>query len=347
MQNLARFLQRHAGLLGNALWINSPDDFPFASSGLPGAGLFCQDYAAWRRLDHAGVSAEFDDFPSATGAPYDDILLCLPREKARLRMMVDCCAARLSPRGRLWLAGEKRAGIRSSPDVLGSCFGQIDKVDSARHCGLFRATEPIPGGAFDPDRWRQRWPLDWRGTALEIHSWPGVFGHGALDAGTALLLESMPDPAPGSRVLDMGCGAGVIGAALLATHAGLELTLADSYALACRSSRESLAANGLDGAVVASDGFSAIEGRFDLIVTNPPFHRGVRSDASMSPALLAPAGNFLSPGGQLILVANRHLPYRRWLDRTFGTTRTLAEDNRFHVLACRIQSTFMTPGDFP
>jgi 16S rRNA (guanine1207-N2)-methyltransferase len=69
-----------------------------------------------------------------------------------------------------------------------------------------------------------------------------------------------------------------------------------------------------------------------MILSNPPFHEGARVQTEKSTALLHSVRNFLNPGGQLILVVNRHLPYRKWLDAMFGGSETLASNDRFQVL---------------
>ncbi len=128
----------------------------------------------------------------------------------------------------------------------------------------------------------------------------------------------------------------MLGVVIKHLFSGAELTMLDSSALACRASEASLAANGLEAHVVASDGFSEIRGQFDLIVTNPPFHRGHKSVLTLSPALLSPIRNFLNPGGQFLMVANRHLPYRRWLDSAFGNHEVVASSRVYHLL-CGVQ----------
>ena len=93
---------------------------------------------------------------------------------------------------------------------------------------------------------------------------------------------------------------------------------ADSSALALAATRATLHDAGLEADVTPSDGFSDVTGRFDLVLSNPPFHVGHRERKELSPELFAPLGNFLVPGGQCIMVANRHLPYRAWLDQGIG-----------------------------
>ncbi|KAA9131916.1 class I SAM-dependent methyltransferase [Marinihelvus fidelis] len=333
-QLLARQQARFSELA--PMWINPPGDLFDALPGCVGHPVFSQDRVNHDRLARQTSSATFGDFPTRPPAPPRDIVLTLPRGKACLEMMIACCANMLAPSGRLWLAGENRDGIKSAGKSLQTAFRTVNKVDSARHCALFCATDAALTGAFDPAQWRDSWVLERQGATLEIHSWPGVFNHGALDDGTALLLDVLEalDPGPAMRVLDLGCGAGVLGASLLARQPGLKVVLSDTSALACHAARSTLVANGLNAEVVPSDGFAELAGTFDLVVTNPPFHRGHKGDPEMTPRLLAPIRNFLTARGQLIMVANRHLPYTQQLRPWFATVNTLAANRRFQVLHC-------------
>lgn len=70
---------------------------------------------------------------------------------------------------------------------------------------------------------------------------------------------------PGARVLDLGCGTGVVG--VLAADAGAAVVASDLMPEACAAAR----ANGLVD-VRRGDLFEALPGeRFDLIAFNPPY----------------------------------------------------------------------------
>ncbi len=338
MTPVTRLLARHRERFAERApaWLNPTADlassFPEIASS---AHVFTQDYGTFESLNTVNGHCRFGDFPDWPVQGLDDVVLTLPRGKEFLDMMIACAAGALSPGGRLWLAGEIRDGIKSATRRLQSSFAQVTKIDSARHCALVCATGPAQTATFNPEDWRREWSLVRPGRSLNIQSWPGVFNHGALDNGTALLLENLPVFAPGSRVLDLGSGAGVIGAVLLAEMPELQVTLADTSGLACLATSRTLACNHLQAEVVASDGFSQIEGQFDWIVTNPPFHAGHRGNPDMTPRLLAPARNFLAPRGQLILVANRHLPYQDSLRGRFSSTRVVTRNSAFQVLACQ------------
>ncbi|KGQ70743.1 MFS transporter [Chelonobacter oris] len=229
----------------------------------------------------------------------------------------------------LLLIGENRSGVRSAEKIL-QPFGDIHKIDSARRCGLYRF------------QLRQKPHFDlsayWKSyrhpqlPELTVYSLPGVFSAGELDQGTALLLSTLTDKIQG-RVLDLGCGAGVIGSYLKRQNPSLELVMSDIHAMALASAERTLAENRLAADVVASDVFSDISGKFNLIISNPPFHDGIDTAYRAVQELVRQSKWFLRQGGELRIVANAFLPYAQWLDGEFGSHRVLAKTNKFKVYA--------------
>ena len=136
-------------------------------------------------------------------------------------------------------------------------------------------------------------------------------------------------------MLDLGCGAGVIGASLKKQFPKIKLTMSDIHAMAIASSKRTLSENALEGEVLASDVFSHIEGRFDLIVSNPPFHDGVDTAYQAVENLILQAKNHLTKGGELRIVANAFLPYPNLLDSAFGKHEVVAKSTKFKVYSAR------------
>ena len=338
MERLDRLLQRNA-----AAWSAASSGWcvnPTGVGEIQAAGLDADRWSLWVQTHApaqwagADFKSHFSALPPGDLSSADHILWQMPREKVRQAMMGQALARGLSATGCLWVYGAKRAGIGSCCKALLKAFGSVEKVDSAGHGSLFLAREPL-AEAFNPDGWVQVYDIEGPSSALTVHSLPGVFAHGKLDEGTGLLLEHLPTLTPGARVLDFGCGCGVIGLALLRATPGLALTFSDVSALALESTRRSLTANGLEGDVVASHGLASLDGSFDLVISNPPFHVGHREDATLSQRLLQDVGNFLAPGGSLLLVVNRHLRYRAWLEAGFRDSRVVASTSRFEVLLGR------------
>lgn len=335
-QIIARNLHRREPCI-SGLWINPEKDdcWDKANVNCPSLQLFSQDYGAYKFLKQSGAVIEFSAFPQVDEAGYQWIILNLPRQKALLRMMLECAAALLAADGVLWLAGENKAGIKSADKHLKSYFGKVRKLDNARHCTLYEASNPVGQQAFDPLAFREQWLLNCKSTEIKVASYPGVFAHGRLDAGTALLLDVLAEfPAEGD-VLDFACGAGIVGAYIATRNEHAKVSLLDTNALALLACEETLTANQLDGAVIASDGLSELTGSFDLIVSNPPVHAGVKTDSRLSMRLLDSIHDHLNPGGLFMMVANVHLPYEKWLSQKFRHCSELAANDNYKVILAK------------
>ncbi len=71
------------------------------------------------------------------------------------------------------------------------------------------------------------------------------------------------------------------------------------------------------------------------MVSNPPFHDGKDGDPEIGRGFIRAARAALVPGGRLLLVANRHLPYETAIDATFKGRATVAETRAFKVIEAR------------
>lgn len=334
MDRVSEILRRNFDALrdGPVHLVNpSRDSLPLDLSRERPLRISCQDFGDYGWFKAAGLSALFEEVPDL-GHHSLNTVLALPREKRRLEMMLHIIANSLPADGRLWLAGENRAGIKSSKKYLQRRFGQVRKLDSARHCCLFEARKPLPGNPFQLSNYEEHWDHRFAGQELQMVSLPGVFAHGRLDKGSSLLLEALETTRPAGRILDFACGSGVLGLSLLAQNKHNELTLLDSSALAIESARRSLAANGMTARLLPSDGLCEVNEKYDWIISNPPFHRGVASDLEVAAEFFRKAGTFLREKGRILVVFNRHLPYKGWLKDEFRHVEHLADTHEFSVV---------------
>ncbi|MBA8793422.1 16S rRNA (guanine1207-N2)-methyltransferase [Friedmanniella endophytica] len=224
--------------------------------------------------------------------------------------------------------GNNRHLSRSMNDVLGRSFGS---VRASRGRGKFRvlvASEPRDD--VDPDRFPARRAVEELDLTVVAHG--GVFAGARLDAGTRLLLGTRDRWPTAGAAVDLGCGTGVL-AATVARLGHRPVLAIDESAAACRSAEATMAANGLSGAVtvVRQDGLGEQDARSaDLVVSNPPFHRGTAKDSAPALTMISEAGRVLRPGGELWLVYNSHLPYLPALRRV-GRTELVARDRSYLV----------------
>jgi 16S rRNA (guanine1207-N2)-methyltransferase len=297
--------------------------------------IWNQDFGASRWFLGNDANAGFGVFPDPAGLPAQ-IVLFQPKEKDRLEMLLHFLSHALPASGRLWLVGENQAGIKSAGKRLETFFRTTRKLDSARHCVVYEARSPAPPESFRLETYLHKWSLDIPPSELRLVSLPGVFAHGRLDRGTEVLLQAISrftaKSIPAGRVLDFGCGIGVIGLSLLVRNPEVQLTLLDHSALALESARLSLLANGLHAELMPSDGLTEVRQRFDWIVSNPPFHRGVASDYGVAQRFFAQARTVLSKQGKILLVCNIHLPYESWLAEQFGRVEQVGNTSGYKVL---------------
>lgn len=120
-----------------------------------------------------------------------------------------------------------------------------------------------------------RQPQHWRLGTLRLRIDPGVFPPGpTLSSATFvdwLLSREGPGPWAGRRVLDLGCGSGVIGLAL--AQAGAEVLASDIHPAAAANAAANARANGLAMTVVVADLLAGIRtSALDCILVTPPYY---------------------------------------------------------------------------
>lgn len=169
------------------------------------------------------------------------------------------------------------------------------------------------------------------GHDLHLVSGSGVFAQGRLDVGTAVLFRET-DPPRAARVLDLGCGYGVIGLAIATAHPEARVTAVDVNERALLLTRENAERLGLAERVEAllPDAVPA-DREFDEIWSNPP----IRIGKEALHALLLRWLPRLAPGGRAVLVVGKNLgadSLQRWLGEQGFTAERIASAKGFRVL---------------
>lgn len=283
-------------------------------------------YHHWQQLSRTldqqasfGLIASADDV-----AQCDTLIYYWPKSKQEAQFQLFNLLSLLPCGTEIFVVGENRSGVRSAEPMLEECC-PLTKIDSARRCGLYHGRlEQQP--AFELDDWWSSYEV----AGVTVKTLPGVFSRDALDTGSQLLLSTFSSDIKG-KLLDIGCGAGVLASVLAVHFPKIKLTLSDVNAAAIEASRATLAANALEGEVITSNVYSDIQGRFDMIISNPPFHEGLQTSLHAAEMLIRGAAAHLQIGGKLRIVANAFLPYPNLLDAVFGSHEVLAQTGRFKV----------------
>ncbi|MFF4763033.1 methyltransferase [Streptomyces sp. NPDC001292] len=163
----------------------------------------------------------------------------------------------------------------------------------------------------------------------------GVFCADRLDIGTRFFLRHLPDGGGARRVVDLGCGNGVVGTALALANPGAEVLFTDESFQAVASAEGTYKANGVPGQAEfrVGDALAGVPaGSVDLVLNNPPFHSHQATTDATAWRMFTGARRALRPGGELWVIGNRHLGYHVKLRRLFGNSRLVASDPKFVVL---------------
>lgn len=148
-----------------------------------------------------------------------------------------------------------------------------------------------------------------------------LFSPKGPDPGTMEMLKlAVPFITAGSKVLDLGCGYGLVGIYAAALTGPENVVMSDISDLALELSAENCRMNGFSRLpkIVESRGFAAIDDTaFDLILSNPPYH----ADFSVPKEFIEKGFNRLAVGGRLFMVTKRLDWYRNKIAAIFGGVR--------------------------
>ncbi len=318
------------------------DDFGALSIPLASTGNAC---TLW--TDSALAAQAVADNASANNRPLPGIVwstelpapgaalavLRIPKQKALLEYQLAQLAQLLAPGATLLAAGMDKHVPADIDGLISRYIGPCERQRGRYKAHLWRAqrSPDIVACGAAPNSSYYCEPL-----GATLQALPNVFSRAGLDPGTRFLLEHLPTVQPVGRAIDLACGNGVIGLFALQRGLARELWFCDESAQAVASARLNLATVLPDHHGMAhlhhGDGLREWAGPApELILCNPPFHLQHTVDDYAGRRLISQAAAALPPGGQLCLVANRHLDYRNTLGRGFRQLRILAQNRKFRI----------------
>ncbi|WP_327277142.1 methyltransferase [Streptomyces sp. NBC_01224] len=297
--------------------------------------------ATLANLDRNGVDADAVRLLSARDTPPDRIDVLLVRVPKSLALLEDQLH-RLAPAVH---AGTVVIGTGMVKEIHTSTLKLFERIIGPTRTSLavkkarLIFCSPDPALARTPSPWPHRYDLPEgvgpvSGRTVTNHA--GIFCAERLDIGTRFFLGHLPARSGPDRVVDLGCGNGVVGLSAALANPEATVTFIDESYQAVASAEETFRANtGPDAKAdfVVGDGPTRLPpASVDLVLNNPPFHSHQATTDATARNMFHGARAALRQGGELWVVGNRHLGYHTQLRRIFGNCTTVAGDPKFVVL---------------
>lgn len=170
------------------------------------------------------------------------------------------------------------------------------------------------------------------GQTITLETQKGLFSPEHIDRGTLAMLSHVNFEA-GMRVMDLGCGCGVVGIVAAKIIGEENVFMSDADPLAVETARRNAERNHVAGVnICLSDGFKNVDaGGFDLILSNPPY----QTDFSVAKGFIEKGFNRLKIGGKLYMVTKRRDWYKNKMISVFGGVEIFETDGYFVFSAQR------------
>jgi 16S rRNA (guanine1207-N2)-methyltransferase len=257
--------------------------------------------------------------------PFTAAFILVARQRAENDVMLAAASKHVAPGGVIVVAGAKNSGVEALAKAVAKTGAEISKL-SKNHALVFWANAPLPQAeTVEPQ-------------TAEIFATPtGGFSAGQIDEGSKFLIDNLPPKLWGS-VADFGAGWGYLSAEIAARCPKVAaLTLIESRFEALEAARQNLANITIPATFHWLDVTAEkLPGLHDWVIMNPPFHDALGNHApELGQAFIKAAFKALKPNGQLLMVANKQLPYEKTLGIGFRGFQTLAENGRFKVILAR------------
>jgi 23S rRNA (guanine1835-N2)-methyltransferase len=282
---------------------------------------------------------QVDLYDSIQDLPSDAelVLLKIPKTSALLEQQLIDLQSCVTPRTRIIAAGKANAIQKSTLALFEKHLGPTTTSLAKKKARLIfcqpsgdtRSSSPYP------TLWHTDKPH------LCITNLANVFARQQLDIGARLLLQHLPD-ANHKRVVDLGCGNGVLGLHVLNKYPHARVIFVDESYMAVESARRNIQHNLPDKLAQCEflvsnclDDFAQLADTSDLdiVLCNPPFHQQNAITDHIALQMFSDSKKHLKLGGELRVVGNRHLDYPQRIKQLFGRYTVLASDRKFSILS--------------
>lgn len=267
---------------------------------------------------------------------YDYILIFVPKGHEYAQHTFLQTQEHLSYPCDIVVLGQKKAGVATAIKKAKVLWGEAVFKDNANHCSLSKFSY-IPSEERDQSfHTFKSYELEILDQKIDIYNIPGCFQYGQLDIGTKLLLEVLherQDKQSPENILDMGCGGGDIAVTCSYLWPESKIDAVDTALPAILSTKMTVGKNNRKNiSVFASNIFSAVKHKYDLVVSNLPFHQNHKVTYDVIERFFAEVDKYLSKRGSCLVVMHNNVPYKKFIKDGFYSKLLIKKDGFSVVL---------------
>jgi 23S rRNA (guanine1835-N2)-methyltransferase len=271
--------------------------------------------------------------------PCDLVLIKIPKTTALLEQQLIDLQAVVTPDTQVIAAGKMLAIQKSTLALFEKYLGPTTTSLAKKKARLIfcQPTGKLSHTSPYPTRWLTENPQ------FELSNHANVFSRQQLDIGARFMLQHLPKVG-NQRLVDLGCGNGVLGLHVLHKNPEAHVIFVDESYMAVASAKENIK-NNLPEALERSDFIvgncleeflkDSKQSSVDFVLCNPPFHQQNTITDHIAMQMFSDAKKALSNGGELIIVGNRHLDYPNKLKRMFKSVNHAANNQKFSIFIAR------------
>lgn len=270
------------------------------------------------------------------------VLIKIPRALALLEQQLIDIAEVMTPDTQIIASAKVKSITKNVLALFEKYIGETKTSLAAKKSRLVFATPDVNKckkavTSPYPTTWQARITT---GDNVTVTNDANVFSRQSLDIGARFMLEHMQVKAK-EKVIDLGCGNGVLGLSALALAPDCEVTFVDESYMALNSAKRNVSLAFPEQLsqcqfVPSNCLESLIENdapKVNRILCNPPFHQQNTITDHIAWQMFHDSREMLQKGGHLVVVANRHLDYFAKLKRLFGGVTLIASQNKFVILS--------------
>ena len=259
---------------------------------------------------------------------FEAVIFYVSKERLLSNFVIAASTGWLNKTGSLILLGKKNEGIKNYTNKLTS------KRALKKHGDLYLGEYyPPDSNAVEVNKYQQEIQLN-DGRQATMLSKPGIFSWKKIDQGSTFLIDTLIKHKIDLRdhsVLDLGCGYGYL--AIFASLQGARwVTATDNNITATMLCKKNFELHKVRGEVLAMDCGEYLKKEYQIILCNPPFHKGKNIETTLSERFITTAARLLCQHGKAYFVVNSFIPLERIAEPYFRRIILLEKNPQYKIV---------------